>query len=226
MENVSADIANDPQLIHKKISLIMGQISAVPKNKQAMGYKFRGVDDVYLALKDKMAEHGVYTVPRIISDRSEERQSKNGSNLIYRIILIEYKFYAEDGSHVTAVVIGEGMDSGDKATNKAMSVAHKYALLQVFMVPTDEPKDPEHDSPEVLPKNANVVAQKTAAPQPPTFDPNNKQHREKIYAECLKRKIFGDHQNNLITAMTGKPFTAAELEKLIVVTNPEYPGDL
>jgi hypothetical protein len=32
-----------------------------------------------------------------------------------------------------------------------MSVAHKYALLQVFCIPTDEPKDPEHESPQPEP---------------------------------------------------------------------------
>ena len=37
------------------------------------------------------------------------------------------------------------MDSGDKATAKAMSVAFRTALLQVFFLPTDE-KDPDEDS--------------------------------------------------------------------------------
>jgi hypothetical protein len=57
-----------------------------------------------------------------------------------------------DGSSVTTVITGEAMDSGDKATNKAMSVALKYALLQMFLIPTDDMRDPDATThPEVKP---------------------------------------------------------------------------
>jgi hypothetical protein len=36
---------------------------------------------------------------------------------------MRYTLYATDGSSVSAVVIGEGMDSADKSSNKAMAVA-------------------------------------------------------------------------------------------------------
>ncbi len=139
-------------LIYKKISLVMGEVSPIAKDKVAMGYKFRGIDDLYQALQHVLSKHGVFTVPEVLEERSEERTTSKGSLLIYRILKIKYTFYAEDGSSVQAIVIGEGMDSGDKATNKAMSVAQKYALLQVFCIPTAEPKDPEIDSHEVTPK--------------------------------------------------------------------------
>ena len=51
-----------------------------------------------------------------------------------------------------AVTIGEGMDSGDKATNKAMAIAFKYACFQVFCIPTEEMNDPDSESPEAQPK--------------------------------------------------------------------------
>ena len=44
------------------------------------------------------------------------------------------------------------MDSGDKSTNKAMAVAHKYALLQTFCIPTEEIKDPDHEAHELAVK--------------------------------------------------------------------------
>ena len=43
------------------------------------------------------------------------------------------------------------MDSGDKATNKAMSIAFKYACFQVFCIPTEEMVDPDKESHEVTP---------------------------------------------------------------------------
>lgn len=50
-------------------------------------------------------------------------------------------------------MIGEAMDSGDKSCNKAMSAAQKYAFLQIFCIPTEEPKDTENETHSgVLPK--------------------------------------------------------------------------
>ena len=39
------------------------------------------------------------------------------------------------------------MDSGDKASNKAMSSAFKYACFQVFCIATEEMKDPDAETP-------------------------------------------------------------------------------
>ena len=69
-------------------------------------------------------------------------------NLIYSVLKVKYTFYAEDGSHVSAVVQSEGMDSADKSSNKAMSAACKYALFQVFNIPTKELIDPDATTPE------------------------------------------------------------------------------
>jgi hypothetical protein len=140
-------------LICKKISAIMSDITYISKDRKNanQGYQFRGIDDIYNELHSIMSKHMVFTVPEVIEEKSEERQSRSGGTLIYRILKIKYTFYCEDGSNISAIVIGEGQDSGDKASNKAMAVAHKYALLQVFCIPTDELKDPENDSPESLP---------------------------------------------------------------------------
>lgn len=141
-------------LIFELIPKIMLEVKFISKDRKntAQGYKFRGVDDIYLHLQQVCARHGVFSVPEILEERTEERTARSGAAIIYRILKIKYTFFAKDGSSITAVVIGEGQDSGDKASNKAMSVAHKYALLQIFMIPTEEPKDPENESHELLPK--------------------------------------------------------------------------
>jgi hypothetical protein len=41
------------------------------------------------------------------------------------------------------------MDSGDKASNKAMAIAFKYACFQVFCIPTEEIVDPDAECHEV-----------------------------------------------------------------------------
>lgn len=148
--------------IYKQMSLIMADVDPISKERRntQQSYNFRGIDDVYQALQLIMAKHGVICIPTVLEDRSEERLSSAQKTLIYRILRIKYTFYAEDGSSIESVVVGEGMDSGDKASNKAMSVAQKYALLQAFCIPTNDAKDPENVSQQdkdggVAPKGQN-----------------------------------------------------------------------
>ena len=136
--------------IHQKIPIIMSEIGAIQKAKKnaQQGFMYRGVDDVMNALQPLLHKHGVFIVPEVLDQKREERQTSKGGNLIYSVCTIKYTFYASDGSYITAVVVGEGMDSGDKATNKAMAIAFKYACFQVFCIPTEEMKDPDADTPE------------------------------------------------------------------------------
>jgi hypothetical protein len=136
--------------IHEAIPKIMSEIGAIKKdqtNKQ-QGFKYRGIDDVMNALQPVLVKYGVFVVPEVLEQTREERQTKSGGNLISSICKIQYTFFANDGTCITAVVVGEGMDSGDKATNKAMAIAFKYACFQVFCIPTEEMKDPDSETPE------------------------------------------------------------------------------
>jgi hypothetical protein len=136
--------------IYQAISQIMNEVGAIEKSQtnKIQGFKYRGIDDVMNALQPLLSKYKVFVVPEVLEQTREERQTVKGGNLIYSICKIKYTFYAEDGSNVSATVIGEGMDSGDKATNKAMAIAFKYAFFQVFCIPTEEMKDPDADTPE------------------------------------------------------------------------------
>ncbi len=141
--------------IYTAINGIMEEIGAIGKTSknQQQGFMYRGIDAVMNALQPALVKHKVFVVPEILEQKREERVTGKGGNLIYSVLKIKYTFYAEDGSSVSATVIGEGMDSGDKASNKAMSVAFKYACFQVLCIPTEEMKDPDAETPpESLPK--------------------------------------------------------------------------
>jgi len=146
--------------IHEAIAALMGDVEAIKKDKQnkQQGFSFRGIDDVYNTLHGKLAARGVFSVPTVESEHTEERKTKSGANLIYRVLRIRYTFYAADGSSIDCTVIGEGMDSGDKAANKAMAVAHKYALLQTLCVPTDDMPDPDAESHDVAPREGSSAS--------------------------------------------------------------------
>lgn len=154
--------------IYESISSVMNDVGAIGKNTKntQQGFMFRGIDAVMNALQPALIKNHIFVVPEVLEQTREERQSAKGGNLIYSIIKTKYTFYAEDGSNVSAVVIGEGMDTGDKATNKALSIAFKYACFQVFCIPTEEMKDPDSECHEVAPRTlkqqkVDEVAQKT-----------------------------------------------------------------
>ena len=132
----------------------MTDVGAVGKDgyNAIQKFKFRGIDDVMNALYPALTKHHVFIVPEVLDQSREERQTQKGGLLIYSICKIKFTFFADDGSSISAITIGEGMDSGDKATNKAMSIAFKYACFQVFCIPTEEMKDPDADSPEPAPR--------------------------------------------------------------------------
>lgn len=135
--------------IFETINAVMEEIGAVGKNSrnEKQNYMYRGVDDVMNALNPAFIKHKLFTVPEVVSQKREERQTANGKNTIYSVLSVKYTFYAEDGSSIYTIVPGEGMDSGDKASNKAMSSAFKYACFQVFCIPTEEMQDPDAETP-------------------------------------------------------------------------------
>ena len=145
--------------IHKAMVGIMRDAGHIGKDRRnaSQGYNFRGIDDVYNDMHDIMAKWGVFMTTDVLSERSEERQTKSGGVSIYRILTVRITFHHESGSSISSVMVGEGMDSGDKASNKAMSVAQKYAILQAFAIPTEENKDPENDSHSIAPKASPAI---------------------------------------------------------------------
>lgn len=144
--------------IYEAICGVMADIGAVGKNKknQQQGFMFRGIDDVMNALAPALVKNKVFIVPEITGEEREERQTQKGGVLFYVRLHITYRFFTTDGSYIEAKVIGEAMDSGDKATNKAMSIAYKYAAFQVFNIPTEEMKDPDAEVHDVAPQQPEV----------------------------------------------------------------------
>lgn len=167
-------------MIYGLIGQAIRDIGAVGKNtkNQQQGFMYRGIDAVMNALNPVMAKLGLFLCPEVLEQTREERTSikkdsygnERTSTLLYSIMKIKYTLYAPDGSNVSCVVIGEGMDSGDKASNKAMSVAFKYAAFQLFCIPTEEMVDPDAEVHEVAPKNAPKTPNKPV-PAPAKQEP-------------------------------------------------------
>ena len=198
--------------IYAAINGIMEEIGAIGKTSknQQQGFMYRGIDAVMNALQPALVKHKVFVVPEILEQKREERVTGKGGNLIYSVLKIKYTFYAEDGSSVSATVIGEGMDSGDKASNKAMSVAFKYACFQVLCIPTEEMKDPDAETPpESLPKPTQAQLEEL---QKLNIDLNNVATYFKVRVEFLSAQQAnaaesGEEPPAAAPQKTGKPKT-------------------
>lgn len=142
-------------MIYGKISEVMSKVWAIRKDRKndKQEYNFRGIDDMYNALNVHLAEAKIFFAPEVLTIEREERTTKAGWFLTYTILTMRFTAYAEDGSSVSTTTVGEAMDSGDKSANKAMSTAYKYALMQIFCIPTEEEKDTEYQTHEIVPKD-------------------------------------------------------------------------
>lgn len=195
MENNSTGKA-----VYTAISSITGKLASlggIAKDKKAgsgggSSYNFRGIDDVYNALAPLLAEHGLVILPRVLRREVAERTSKSGTAMFYVTVETEFDFVAAaDGSIHTVKTFGEAMDMSDKATNKAMSAAYKYAAFMAFAIPTEGDNDSENQSHEVSAHDAKANL-KPASQLPPPTNANKPQNKPDPELEKLPKYEHGD----------------------------------
>lgn len=137
------------KLIYERLARILKGVKAIEKTKKNKDqlFSFRSIDDILNDLHKLFADNEVFIVPETIEYQVNPRTTKSGSILYFTHAKIKFSYTTVDGSSVSTVNIGEAMDSGDKSMNKAQSVALKYSLLQMFLIPTNDNKDPDATTP-------------------------------------------------------------------------------
>ncbi len=138
------------QAINQVTAAMAGEGLSKSRKNDQQGYRFRGIDDVYNALARQLAEAKLCILPRVLSRTVTERPTKSGGVSTYVVLDVEFDLVSSvDGSKHTIRTMGEAMDTADKATNKAMSAAMKYACLMAFQIPTegDNDADAHHHEP-------------------------------------------------------------------------------
>lgn len=150
--------------VYEAIAAVQGELSkhgiSKDRKNQQQNYNFRGIDDVYAALSPLLAKHKLCVIPRVTERIVSERPTKSGSINFNVAVHAEFDFVsAEDGSKHTCATFGEAQDMADKATNKAMSAAYKYAAFMTFAIPVEGEEDADAVTPEP------TVRQQKAAPK-------------------------------------------------------------
>lgn len=188
-----------PANVYAKIAAVQGQLAKVGISKsrrnQQQGYNFRGIDEVYAALSPLLAEYGLVIVPRVISRECIEGQTRKGDPLFRVTVHAQFDFVsADDGSIHTAATFGEAMDSADKATNKAMSAAYKYAAFMTFAIPTEGDNDADASHHEVAVRAAVGQSQGGAvSQQQPITDEQVVKLQMLLQATASNVKAFCDY---------------------------------
>lgn len=149
-------MANAHLSVNEAWAAVMVDVEQVGKtgHNKSQNYSFRGVDAVVNAVGPALRRHGVVVVP-VVEDATYREITVGQNRTLMRevTVRVRYRIIGPKGDTIEGVVYGESMDSGDKGTAKAFSVAFRTFLLQALCIPTDEP-DPDSASYERAPREA------------------------------------------------------------------------
>lgn len=214
--------------IYAAIAGVIADCGIVGKDKvnKQQGFKYRSVDDVFNALHPALAKNKVVIIPTVVERQCEEvGKTKNGTAILKVICKVKYDIRAEDGSRVTSIIYGEGMDMGDKATNKAMAIAYKYLCFQVFCIPTEEMSDPDGESLEEkirTPKKQLEKKQEKPKEQPATTEPANDEAEDVKISQPMLTTIRNEQKRTGVTDKQILAMRDVKAKKIEDMTVLEY----
>jgi hypothetical protein len=189
--------------ILNKISEEVGALA--PENNGGVPFKFRGIDATVSHLAPAMKKYGVVVIPNVRDRITTPREIGNSKVIKTTDILVDYTFYAPDGSSVTATTAGLADDFSDRSAAQAQSVAFRVALLQVFKLPTTD-KEPEQIGEETQKYIADQdkAAKSTpakAGPKAPTAAALRTEITKVIASTAPEHEAYGPEE---INALGGK----------------------
>ncbi|HUT57573.1 MAG TPA: ERF family protein [Phycisphaerae bacterium] len=154
----------EPGGIYSAITAVMQDVGAIAKTQhnEHQNYDFRGIDNLYDAMQPAFIKHGLFVLPILEEGNYKQVKTARGKPAFAVHVRVRHRFCAGDGSFVEAVTAGEAMDSGDRATAKAMTDAFKTAVFKVFCIPVDA-SDPEKDTHELGNGKPNVAKDESEA---------------------------------------------------------------
>ena len=149
--------------IYEKMSAITGEIGVVEKNLNVKvnsnsSYKAVSERDVLDAVKPIEQKYRVYSYPAnrkmvdcdVLTKETEYNGTITRTNTLFMRVETVYRFVNIDkpDEFIETTVYGDGLDTGDKASGKAMTYADKYALMKAYKLSTGDDPDkeasPEH----------------------------------------------------------------------------------
>lgn len=141
---------DDPDMVPVSVAWlrVRREIRAIGKGElyNALGTKFnfRGVDTVVNVFGPVTLKHGVNVMSSKVEATYGEKSTKNGGKMRECSVLVTWTIMGPMGDTLTLQTMGEALDTADKSTTKAQSVALRTLLLGFGLTPTHD-KDPDAD---------------------------------------------------------------------------------
>lgn len=193
--------------IYEKILAIMQDVQYLAKDDHVQfgstNYKALSEEKVTSVMREELIKNKLVVFP--ISQDSNRQGNITHVDTKYRMVNVE-----NPDEFIEIVSCGDGADSQDKGSGKAMTYAFKYMWLRVFALPTGE--DPDKISSAELDDKAKKEAAKKAeefqkqlicpeCKKPMTrgakykgqnFTPDQLYHTFGMCAECLRKKVLDE----------------------------------
>lgn len=131
---VAEHATQQPLTVDEAMIAVMQEIGPVGKHgkNEKLNYQFQAMDDIVAAAQGPMAKYGLRMLPEVI----DQKHFVRGERTNVAILTVRYRIRGPLGDEIDSpiVVVGEGADTSDKASNKAMTAAKKYAFKQAFEI--------------------------------------------------------------------------------------------
>ncbi len=124
--------------IYEKIAAVMQDVQYLAKDDHVKfgqtSYKALSEEKVTSIMRAEMLKHKLVVFP------IQQSASRNGTithvDVVYRIVNVE-----DPKEYIEVASCGDGADTQDKGSGKAMTYAFKYMWLRTFALPTGEDPD-------------------------------------------------------------------------------------
>ncbi|MFI1472086.1 ERF family protein [Streptomyces wuyuanensis] len=141
---------DDPEMVpvHVAWLRVRREIRAIAKgetyNQSGTRFNFRGVDTVVNVFGPVTLKHGVHVMPTEVTATYGEKTTKNGGKMRECSVAVTWTIMGPKGDTLTLQTMGEALDTADKSTTKAQSVALRTLLLSFGLTPTHD-TEPDAD---------------------------------------------------------------------------------
>lgn len=203
-----------PLVEHKTIGeailAVMREVSYIQKErKSGVQYAIKSERSVIKALRESMMNNGLVMWPESVSDAYHERYesvNSRGKTISYARVVATFGYrlhHVHSNTDVFLQTMGEGVDNGDKAGNKAMTVSKKYALLEGFLIETGN--DPDNTSSSELQARPKAQPRKKAKAQAggelekgPAPNLEHTQVKDPAWTEPVKQRTWTNPQKDVV----------------------------
>ncbi|MEV8396330.1 ERF family protein [Streptomyces niveus] len=141
---------DDPDMVPVHIAWlrVRKDVRGIAKGEQYNGggtrFTFRGVDTVVNTFGPVTLRHGVSVLPVEVDASYRDTTTSKGSKMRECTVRVSWLIVGPKGDTLSLQTQGEALDSADKGTAKAQSVALRVLLLTGGLTPTHD-RDPDAD---------------------------------------------------------------------------------